>query len=109
MNFATVEFLVFFAFVLTTYNVIPARFWTARKVFLFAASLAFYASWSAPFTLLMLYTMGLDFAVGRLLPRVGQRARYGLLVLSLLGNLGMLAFFKYGGLNYLNSSRGGLF
>ena len=108
MNFATVEFLVFFALVCTIYRSIPARAWTARKLFLFAASLAFYASWSAPFTLLMLYTMGLDFAVGRLLPRVGRRACHALLVLSLLGNLGMLAFFKYGGFLYRNLSWAGV-
>jgi len=102
VSFATIEFLVFFAVVLTVYRLIPAAAWRARKAWLLLASLAFYASWHAVYTLLLLYSICFDFVAAQWLPRVSRPLRPWLLLFSLLGNLGLLVFFKYGGFLYDN-------
>ncbi len=109
MNFATIEFLVFFTATAAVYYGVPSSSWNIRKLVLLAASFAFYASWSAPFTLLLLYSILLDYNVGRLLPGASKRNRPLLLALSLLGNLGVLTFFKYGGFIYDSSLAVSLF
>ena len=91
MLFASAEFLFFFALVFVLHRVLP---W--RRGLLLVASYAFYASWNPPFVLLLVYTTALDFWVGRALE--GESAawrRRALLGVSVLGNLGVLAVFKY--------------
>lgn len=68
----------------------------AEKWFLLGASYLFYMSWSVPFGLLILFTSLVDYAVGLGLGRLAdQRQRRWLLTVSLVANLGVLAFFKY--------------
>jgi len=111
MRFDSVEFWVFFAVVLVLHRVLPFRRW-----FLVLASYAFYASWNPPFLVLLLYSSVLDYAVGLRLGALplpdaspdGQHAplpakelaslvrkRRALLAVSCVGNLGLLAYFKY--------------
>ncbi len=99
MVFNSLEFLVFFAIVLGVYyGAVPASWERARKIVLVVASYAFYGSWNPIFTLLLLASTVLDFWVGlRLGSETRPTPRRWLLGLSLLGNLGMLGFFKYGG------------
>jgi alginate O-acetyltransferase complex protein AlgI len=91
MLFSSAEFLFFFLAVLALHRVLP---W--RRALLVVASYAFYASWNPPFVLLLLWTTLLDYTLGRRMEaeEVPWRRR-ALLALSLAGNLGVLAYFKY--------------
>ncbi len=71
--------------------------WRVKKVNLLLASYIFYAAWNPPFILLLWLSTIVDFYVGRALyTQENQYKKKLLLVLSLIGNLGMLVFFKYG-------------
>jgi alginate O-acetyltransferase complex protein AlgI len=96
MLFNSYTFLVFFIIVLILHNM-PFG-WKTKKVNLLIASYIFYAAWNPPFILLLWLSTLVDFFVGRAL--YTQENKYKkklLLVISLIGNLGMLCFFKYGG------------
>jgi len=91
VNFVQVEFLVFFAAVFAAYWLLQRR---AQNLLLVFASCVFYG-WIHPHFLIMLgFSSYLDFTMARAMV---YRPRYkrAFLVLSLTGNLGMLAFFKY--------------
>lgn len=94
MNFTSFEFVVFFLAVLLIRSHI--RNFTVEKWFLLFASYAFYMSWNIPCTLLILFTSLVDYFVGVGLGRLeDQRKRKLLLVMSIVVNLGVLAYFKY--------------
>ncbi|MBX3475396.1 MAG: MBOAT family protein [Planctomycetes bacterium] len=101
MLFTSPVFLLFFALVFAVCRLGPP--WALRKAFLLAASLAFYAAWNPPFVLLLLGSVVLDYCVGLALDKTqGNRARKALLAISLCGNLGVLAAFKYA--NFLSEN-----
>src|SRR6185436_18680068 len=96
MVFNSYTFVVFFIIVLILHN-LPLT-WKTKKINLLLASYIFYAAWNPPFILLLWLSTVVDFFVGRALYH--QENKYKkkmLLVISLIGNLGMLCFFKYGG------------
>ena len=94
MIFTSFEFVAFFAVLLLLRSLLKS--FTAEKWLLLIASWLFYMSWNPPFVLLLIFTSGLDYFVGRRLERSGnQRARGLLLSASLVANLGVLAYFKY--------------
>lgn len=69
----------------------------SKKINLLLASYVFYAAWNPPFILLLWLSTVVDFFVGRALyHQENKHKRKLLLVISLIGNLGMLCFFKYG-------------
>jgi D-alanyl-lipoteichoic acid acyltransferase DltB (MBOAT superfamily) len=69
---------------------------TAGKVLITAASLLFYSAWRWPFTGLLLLSTFLDYHCARAIHRAtASRTRRFFLLVSLLGNLGVLCFFKY--------------
>lgn len=71
--------------------------WKIKKINLLLASYLFYAVWNPPFILLLIFSTLLDFGVGnKLATETNTLKRKFLLSLSLLGNLGPLAYFKYG-------------
>jgi alginate O-acetyltransferase complex protein AlgI len=71
--------------------------WKVKKVNLLLASYIFYAAWNPPFILLLWLSTVVDFYVGRALyTQENPNKKKLLLVVSLIGNLGMLCFFKYG-------------
>jgi D-alanyl-lipoteichoic acid acyltransferase DltB (MBOAT superfamily) len=72
--------------------------WKTKKINLLIASYIFYAAWNPPFILLLWLSTLVDFFVGRALyTQENKHKKKLLLVISLIGNLGMLCFFKYGG------------
>ena len=94
MIFTTFEFICFFALLILLRSFLKS--FNAEKWLLLIASWLFYMSWNPPFVLLLIFTSGLDFFVGRRLERSeNQRARRLLLTASLVANLGVLAYFKY--------------
>jgi alginate O-acetyltransferase complex protein AlgI len=67
-----------------------------RVWWLVAASFYFYASWNRKLALLICATTLMDYLIGLGLEALGRpRLRRCLLLVSLVGNLGMLLYFKY--------------
>ena len=97
MLFNSYTFIAFFIVVLLLHNLTKFP-WTLKKANLLAASYLFYAVWNPPFVILLWISTALDFVVGKKLYHEQRRSRRKLLLaISLVGNLGMLGFFKYGG------------
>lgn len=98
MLFNSVEFLIFLPITLAIYAVvIPATYWRMRKLFLVLASYYFYMSWNPLFGLLLAGSTLVDFSTGLALERTTHHGRRrALLALSLIFNLGLLGYFKYG-------------
>ena len=95
MVFNSYTFIVFFILILILHN-LPFS-WKTKKINLLLASYIFYAAWNPPFILLLWLSTVVDFFVGRALYTQENVAKKRLLlVVSLIGNLGMLCFFKYG-------------
>lgn len=95
MVFNSYTFVVFFIIILVLHN-LPFT-WKVKKINLLLASYIFYAAWNPPFILLLWLSTVVDFYVGRALYTQNNLAKKRLLlVVSLIGNLGMLCFFKYG-------------
>lgn len=96
MLFNSVGFIVFLAIVLAFYYS-PAK-WVNKKRMLLTASYVFYAMWNPPLILLLWISTIVDWtAANKLYALDDERKRKFWLLISLLVNLGFLAFFKYGG------------
>ncbi|HMP75938.1 MAG TPA: MBOAT family O-acyltransferase [Kiritimatiellia bacterium] len=93
MWFNTYTYALFLPVVLALYALLPKR---GRQIMLLGASYVFYC-WELPYYgLLLVVSTVLDYNMGLLLERtqrVGLRRLW--LGLSLLGNLGLLGFYKY--------------
>ncbi|HEV8695739.1 MAG TPA: MBOAT family O-acyltransferase [Lysobacter sp.] len=95
MVFNSLTFILFFAVVLLLHN-LPLS-WQFKKFNLLVASYIFYAAWNPPFILLLWASTAVDWLVARKMHRETQSGRRkAWLVVSLVVNLGCLAFFKYG-------------
>ena len=98
MVFSSMIFLcVFLPVVLVVYYVLPKQL---RNLWLLLASLFFYA-WGEPrYILIMLFSTVFDYCNGRIIAYATEKGRHdtlgrAALVLSVVGNLGILCFFKY--------------
>ena len=97
MVFSSAVFLcAFLPIVLLLYGLIPQKF---RNLFLFAASLVFYA-WGEPrYVLIMLFSTVFDYCNGLALEKLDQKkktgARRAVLIASVVVNIGLMGFFKY--------------
>ena len=97
MVFSSMVFLtIFFPIVFMIYLLIPNK---ARNLFLFLASLVFYA-WGEPvYIFIMLFSTAFDYVNGRLIgyfrSKEKERSAKTVLVVSVVGNLSILGFFKY--------------
>ncbi|MDQ3142764.1 MAG: MBOAT family protein [Bacteroidota bacterium] len=104
MVFNSLTFIVFFIILLIFHN-LPLP-WKVKKVNLLLASYIFYAAWNPVFILLLWLSTVVDYFVGKALYHQEDPVKKKLLlVISLIGNLGMLCFFKYGGFlleNFVN-------
>ena len=95
MSFNSSQFVFLFLFVFFAYWAI-SRTRNLRFVLLLAASYVFYMSWDARFIVLILASTLLDYYLGGAIHRSDAPGRRKLcLTLSLVGNLGLLAYFKY--------------
>ena len=95
MVFNTLTFAVFFAIVLALHS-LPLG-WRTRKVNLLLASYVFYAAWNPPFIILLWISTIVDwFAAQALVRAEGAAKRRAWMLLSVVANLGMLLYFKYG-------------
>ena len=97
MTFASYTFLIFLLIVWGGYS-LPWP-WTAKKLWLLVAGYAFYGAWNPKFLLLLWLSTIVDYSIAHTIDRETRTVvRRSYLVLSLVLNLGMLAYFKYGGL-----------
>lgn len=96
MLFNSLTFVAFFALVLVLHNApLP---WRVKKTNLLLASYLFYAAWNPPFVLLLWISTLVDWHVAKRLFREIRAGRRKLwLAASVVVNLGMLGYFKYGG------------
>src|SRR5258708_6229408 len=96
MVFNSLTFVVFFACVLVLHN-LPLG-WTTKKVNLLLASYLFYSAWNPPFVILLWVSTVIDwYAAQGLVKAKRESARHAWMLLSVVANLGMLGYFKYGG------------
>ncbi len=104
MIFNSVVFLVFFVCFFVLYWFVNHKFPVAvRNLLIILASYLFYGWWDWRFLSLIVFSSLLDFVTGLLLgneTRTKRRKLY--LAVSLMGNLGILGFFKY--FNFFASS-----
>ena len=100
--FNSLTFLLFFAIVLGLFQLL--RGWHSRKWLLLVASYLFYAAWNPPYVFILLASTCLDWWLARLIWReAGASRRRLLLIVSLVANLSLLAFFKYGEFALVNA------
>lgn len=95
MIFNSLTFVMFFAIVLALHN---APFsWRQKKLNLLVASYLFYAAWNPPFVILLWVSTVVDWWAAQWMVRSkDQRTRRTWMIISVVVNLGMLAYFKYG-------------
>lgn len=92
MNFIQYEFLIFFVLVLSLYWFLKKREW--QNILLVICSAIFYG-WVHPWFLILLYASAvLDFNMGKLMLSRPEKKKIFLWI-SMLGNIGMLGYFKY--------------
>jgi alginate O-acetyltransferase complex protein AlgI len=100
--FTSSAFWFFFLFVVAIYSLVYRKLFI-RNAFLFLVSLFFYYKSGGVFFLLLLFVIIVDYTVGLLISKAGKSyMRRFYLLISLLSNLGILAYFKYTGF-FVNS------
>lgn len=97
MVFSSLSFLLYFMpSLLIVYFIIPQRFRQARNILLLLFSLLFYGCAGAKFLLLMALSVSVNYAGGLLCSKGGKGAKFSLVITVIL-NLSLLAYFKYAG------------
>jgi alginate O-acetyltransferase complex protein AlgI len=99
MLFNSLHFAVFFVVVTTLFFALPHRL---RGVVLLIASVYFYMAFVPVYILILAGTILVDYAAGFLIDRSQARARRWWLIVSIVANVGVLAFFKY--FNFVNDT-----
>jgi alginate O-acetyltransferase complex protein AlgI len=95
MTFDSLTFVVFFIVVVAMFN-LPGLSWSARKHLLLGASFLFYGAWNPPFLLLLIGSASVDWWLALRMAQARPEFRKPWLIVSLVANLGLLGFFKYG-------------
>ncbi|MDD9938277.1 MAG: MBOAT family protein [Myxococcales bacterium] len=95
MHFHSLDYLTFLAFAVCGYWLL-FRSHLLRLAFVFAASCVFYMAWNPAYIVLILTSTVIDYTVGlRIAGARSPRGKRGWLLVSLIGNLGLLGVFKY--------------
>ncbi len=92
MLFNSLQFLLFFISVTILYFSVQ---WRARWALLLLASCYFYMVFQPAYILILFLTIAIDYGAGLWIEKTTGKTRKWLLILSLISNLGILAFFKY--------------
>ncbi|OFZ56311.1 MAG: alginate O-acetyltransferase, partial [Bacteroidetes bacterium RIFCSPHIGHO2_02_FULL_44_7] len=92
MLFNSLQFLIFFPTVTTLYFILPHRF---RWFLLLIASCIFYMAFIPAYILILLVTIVVDYIAGILIEKSQGKKRKLYLLISIVANIGFLAFFKY--------------
>ena len=102
MLFNSINFIIFFLFILLVYFVIPRKI---RYIWLLIVSYFFYLSLSPQYVILLVCLTLLTFFTGILLEKSSQKAKKCYVVLCLIISLGILCVFKYSGFVIVNINR----
>lgn len=95
MLFNSIDFAIFFPLVFILYWCVSKNL-TLRNILILVASYLFYSWWDWRFLSLIVVSSLVDFIVGQSLERTKDKnKRKGLLMVSLIVNLGFLFYFKY--------------
>ncbi|WP_461105319.1 MBOAT family O-acyltransferase [Spirosoma koreense] len=92
MLFNSLQFLLFFIVVTLSYFSLK---WQGRWMLLLVASCYFYMVFQPAYILILFLTIVIDYIAGIWIEQSAGKSRRWLLILSLVSNLGILAFFKY--------------
>jgi alginate O-acetyltransferase complex protein AlgI len=92
MLFNSFNFFLFFPIVTLVYFLLPHKF---RWLHLLLASCVFYAAFIPAYILILFFTIIIDYIAGRVIENSDGRKRKNYLILSIVANVGVLAFFKY--------------
>jgi alginate O-acetyltransferase complex protein AlgI len=93
MSFNSVQFLIFFMVVTLAYYRLPNQ--RMRVGLLVAASCYFYMVFVPRYIVILGGTIVIDYLAGLQIARSTGRSRKSWLILSIIANVGVLAFFKY--------------
>lgn len=91
MLFNSLQYLIFLPVTVILYWLLPFKL---RTPLLIVASYIFYMSWKPIYGLLLLALTALNFGFGLAIHKVQSRKRL-MLIMALVANLGVLAYFKY--------------
>ena len=92
MLFNSLLFLFFFIIITSVYYLLPHKL---RWAWLLAASCYFYMYFKPEYILIILFTIIVDYIAAILIYQAPARYKRLFLVVSLLANIGVLAYFKY--------------
>ena len=92
MLFNSLQFLLFFIVITLSYFSLK---WQGRWILLLIASCYFYLVFQPGYILILFLTIVIDYIAGIWIARSTGKTRRWLLIISLISNLGILAFFKY--------------
>src|SRR5215216_4102309 len=99
MVFNSLVFIVFFIIVTALFFILPHKF---RWALLLTASCYFYMYFLPIYILILGFTIVVDYFAGFYIAKNEGKRRKLYLILSLIANIGVLAFFKY--YNFLNNN-----
>jgi alginate O-acetyltransferase complex protein AlgI len=92
MLFNSLQFLLFFIVITLSYFSLK---WQGRWMLLLVASCYFYMVFQPAYIVILFLTIVIDYIAGIWIEKTSGKTRRWLLILSLISNLGILAFFKY--------------
>ncbi len=92
MLFNSFQFLLFFPIVTIIYFLLPHRF---RWFHLLVASCIFYMAYIPVYILILFFTIVIDYYAGILIENAPEEKKQRFLYMSVIANVGVLAFFKY--------------
>lgn len=92
MLFNSFQFLLFFPIVTLLYWIIPYKL---RWIHLLIASCIFYMAFIPVYILILFFTIIIDYVAGIFIEKSTGRKRKRFLIMSIIANVGILAFFKY--------------
>ncbi|RWY57329.1 MBOAT family protein [Mucilaginibacter gilvus] len=92
MLFNSLLFLIYFIIVTANYYLLPHKY---RWIWLLIASCYFYMYFKPAYILIIFFTIIVDYIAGLLIENASGKARKLYLGLSIVANVGVLAFYKY--------------
>jgi len=92
MLFNSFQFLIFFPVVTLIYWLLPFKY---RWIHLLIASCIFYMAFVPVYILILLFTIIIDYLAGIFIENAQGKKRKSFLAISIIANVGTLAFFKY--------------
>jgi alginate O-acetyltransferase complex protein AlgI len=99
MLFNSIQFIFFFIIVVTLYFIVPHKY---RWLLLLASSCYFYMAFIPVYILILGFTIIFDFFAGLILETTRGGKRKWIFIISIIVNIGILAFFKY--YNFINEN-----